>query len=144
MWLRTFVGRSGFFQIPILLIYIIMPLRLAFDTIALIQSRIEPLRTVGNTGLVQNRKDQFIVKNLGVFPARKITVSLSPNLPAIGHAVCNLLGRSLPSRCSVGPGHSCLPEIFLRNDIRCNLAPLFGYLHIIHFKYHLTTRIADY
>ncbi len=121
-----------------------MSLWFSFDAIALIQTGIEPLRTVRNTHLVQDGVHQFFIKNLRILFRSKIFISFSPHPPAIGHSVCHLLCRCFPTKATIILRNTCFSKIFLSENIGCNLAPLFRYFNITHFKYYLTTGIADY
>ena len=98
MRLWPFIGRSGFLQLAISRINEIMSLRLARNTIGLMEAGIEPLRGIGYTGLVQDTIDQLFVKHLRIIGAGKITITLTPYPPAIGHTMRHLLHRGLPSQ----------------------------------------------
>ena len=108
------------------------------------QAGIEPLRTVRHAGLVQNRIHQFIIKNLCIIFCSEVTIPFAPNPPAVCHAVGHLLYSGFPSGGAVGLWHTSFSKIFLCKDVGGYLAPLPGHFHIIHLKYHFSTRVFNY
>src|SRR4051812_26648173 len=98
-----------------------MPLGFAGDAIAFVEAGIEPLGTVGHTGLVEDAVNQFFIKNLRIGCSSKITITLAPYFPAIGHAMGYLLGRSFAAQGTIGLGYAGFTEIFLGQDIGGNL-----------------------
>src|SRR5579872_4573703 len=101
MRLRSFISRSGHFQLPVGRVYIIMALRLTGDTIAFMQARIEPLGGVGHTGLIENVIDQLVVEYLRVFRSSEITIAFAPYPPAVRHAMRYLFDRGLPAQGAI-------------------------------------------
>jgi hypothetical protein len=118
-------------------------LRLTRNAIALIKACIEPLGAIGHTHLVEDRVHQFFVKDLGILATGKIAIALSPHSPAIGHTMRHLLGRGLTTQATIGLGHTGLSEIFLRQNIGGDLAPLFGHFHARHFKHDFSRRVTN-
>ena len=144
MRLGALIGGRGFLQLPVCCVHIIVSLGLALDAIGFIEPGVEPLGTVGHAGLVEDAVDQLIVEYLCIIPGGEIAVALTPNPPAVGHAMGDLLGRGLPSQGSVRLGNTRLAEIFLGQDVRSDLAPGAGDLHVVHFKHDLPAWIADH
>src|SRR5579872_7045530 len=143
MRLGTLVCRSGFFQYAVRLIDEVMSLRLAGNTIALMETRIEPLRRIRNTSLIQDTIDQLFIEYLRIFLRGEIPIPLSPYLPAVGHAVRNLFHRTFPPEGPIRLRYPRLAKIFLRKDIGSDLAPLRRHFHIIHFEHHFPAGIPD-
>jgi hypothetical protein len=61
----------------------------------------------------------------------------------MGHTVRHLPDAGFPAQRTIRLRHSGLAEIFLRQDVRGNLAPLFGNLNMVHLKNHFARRIFD-
>src|SRR5215831_628369 len=55
----------------------------------------------------------------------------------------HLFCTGFPPQASIGLWHAGFAKIFLGKYIGCYLAPLFGNLHVFHFKHHLTGWIAN-
>src|SRR6185437_15729743 len=144
MRLRPFICRGRQFQLTVRLIYIVMSLRLTRNAIALMKPRIEPLRRIGHTGLVEDAVNQLLIKYLGILRTIEIAIPLAPYAPAICHAMRHLFDRGLTTQRTVRLRNARLPEIFLRKDIGSDLTPPGRDLHIIHFKYDLPAGIPDH
>ena len=118
-------------------IYIIMALWFSGNTIYFMQTCIEPLRTVWYASLVQDRIYQFIIKYCASFADSKITIPSPHTLQqcAIRCATCL---SSFPAHSAIWLWYTCFAEIFLCQDICCDLAPLFRHFHIVHLEYHFS------
>src|SRR5437762_5525764 len=121
-----------------------MSLLFSFDPVTFIQASVEPLRAIGYAHLGQDRIHQFLIENLCIFFRSKIVVTFAPNSPAISQAVSDLLCAGLAAKTTIRLRYAGFTEILLGKNIGSDLAPLFGHLYIVHFKYHLTIGITDH
>src|SRR5438105_3855155 len=121
-----------------------MALRLSFDTVAFIKTRIEPLRRVRHAHLVEDRIHQFVIEHLRIFRGRKISVTLSPHSPAICKTVCYLFRAGFTTRRTVSLGNTSFAKIFLGKNVGSDLAPLSWYLDVFHFEHHFPVWVPYY
>ena len=91
MRLRALVGRGRFTEYFCHRVYKVMPLRFAGYAIRAVQTCIEPLRRVWGSQLPGNGVNYFIIKYIGILFRCKVAVAHAPILPAISHAMGNLL-----------------------------------------------------
>ena len=61
-----------------------------------------------------------------------------------GYAYIAKLGRCFATQRAIRLRYTRLAEVFLGQDVGCNLAPAFGHFHVLHFKNHFSTRVTDH
>ena len=144
MRLTSFIRRCRPFQFSVRRVYEIMPLRLAGDAIALVQTGVEPLGGIGNACLVEDTVYEFFIKDLSVFGSSEIAIPFPPYLPAIGHTMGYLSDRGLSSQRTVRLGNAGFAEIFLGQYICSNLTPPRRHFHIVHLEHHFPAGVADH
>src|SRR5689334_19724580 len=148
-----------------------MPLRRAIDAIGPMKPRIEPLRRIGRTDLPGEHQTDLVVKSGRVLLRFEIAALPAPIGPGPGHAVEDLAGASFAtvtgalgqrreSRLIGGappqPGrnallrnrrqtrrHTGLAEVFLREDVGSDLAPVGRYLEPFGLEYNRPVGVAD-
>src|SRR4029078_280656 len=69
--------------------------------------------------------------------------TFTPDSPAICEAMSHLPGTGFSSKTSIRLRYTGFAKIFLGKYVGRDLAPLFGYFHIIHFKHHFPAGIPD-
>src|SRR5262245_42399445 len=143
MWLRMLERIIRLHYFSGLGIHVIMTLSRTRQTICVVKSRIEPLRRVRRRHLTGQHAAHFVVKRFGILRRLEISVGLSPMGPATSHPFEDLTGIAFTpqNRFPVGSHkwtavlvllrYSCLPEVFLGQDIDSELRPLFGHLNMV-------------
>ncbi len=171
MRLRVLIGARRLGQLAGAVVDIPMALRRPVDAIGPVQPGIEPLRRVRRPHLARQHQPDLIVKGGGVGFAVEIAALPAPIGPGPGHAVKDLAGIGLAAKPGVfgqcgerrfvgtaapqprwhavlGDGFerrrdAGLAEIFLREDVGGDLAPLGRHLDALGLEHDRAVGIAD-
>ena len=161
--LRVFIGRQRFGQHAGLVVDIMVPLRRAVDAVSPMQAGVEPLGRVRRAHLGRQRVTHLVVIGLRVRFGAEIATLPAPIGPGPGQPVKHLLGARLAAHRGPGSGHAApqefghalfldpfddgrharFAEIFLRDDIGCDLRPARRHFAIIQFEHDRAIRIAN-
>ena len=154
MGLRMLIGAGRADQLAGFEIHVIVALAGAVDAIGPVQAGVEPLRTVRRGHLHGEHVAKLVVEGLCILLGREVAALPAPIGPGAGHAVENLprvlLWAEAPGLGQLGHGagvghgtpqpgrnailldalhagrHARLAEVFLRQNVGGNLAPLLG------------------
>ena len=144
MRLGVFIGRLGFYQLAGFVIDIMVALTRTVDAVCPMQTGVEPLGRIRCGHLGGQHIAHFIVVGLRIGLGGKVTALPAPVCPRTCQTVENLLGRGFACLFNVRRrrrgfpkklGHilffdlfqigrnARLPEVFLCDDVGCDLAP---------------------
>ena len=100
-----------------------MSLGFSGNAIYFVQAGVEPLRTVGYAGLVEYGIDQLIIEDLCIIGRSEVAVAFTPYTLAMRQAMSHLFNRCFAAGGSVFFRNTRFAEIFLSQDIGCDLTP---------------------
>ena len=171
MRLRMFVGRLRLGQFFRLEVDIIMALAGAIDAIGPVQAGVEPLRGIGRGDLARQHGAMLFIEGERIVFRVEIFALPAPIGPRAGKPVEHVRGRTFRSVALVlgesgqrrlvrdrppqeggdvvfldllqACGNAGLAKIFLRDDVRRDLAPCRGHVDVILQENHRAVRVAD-
>ena len=166
------ISAVAFRQFAALKVHIMMALRRTVDAICPVEARIEPLWGVGRGNLCGQHEAQFVVKRAGIRLGVEIAAFPAPIGPGASQPVKDLPGVFLRAKALVfrqivqaglvcfmspkpgrnvlifdrakGCGHACFAEVFLRQNISRNLAPVCRNCDVIKPKHNRAVGVSDF